>query len=674
MKQLKLTEHDPTIFNINSKEFFINIKPSDIPPKGHKDRKAFVDLEFDKCINGLNVNGEFIPPSLYYDLNFHKIELDEEGRGVGNPVLRDNGWIIHNDIWRASQLKVNYSLAGARQLGKSDTLVSLTMRDINVFGGKKSPREALVMFGASPDKDTFTKKAKTAIDNGEPFMQVPLLDNDWKKQEIRFGFKETDNTDSIYGRLYLYLSIDGTNTQVAAGKSLTFLAFDEIAKYPFKKTYNTLIPAFRNQVTDEFRNVAFTAFTGGEVENSKNAQDFFLNPEANEILVCEYEGKKVGRFLGGWYRGGFKEEKKFVDYIKETEGREIPKGSFLDELTIRVTNFEKANEKLDKKEKLLLESGKISDYNDERIFYPRDINSMFLKTVDNPFSEYRVEFEKLLKYLENKEIKTIEFESNGKPVNSSKLPLLNYPYNKNESYIFDTPLCVVDEPRIIRGLKLYCSGADPYNTVKTAESASLGSFYIIKRETSDYTDTSNNRIVAWYNGRKDITSFRKLLMSALEYYGAEVGCTTLLHEAADDNLTQHFSEKNKSHYLEDSYNLSKEINPESKTFNSKGLRPTLRNQSYGLQLILDYCGEELPDGRLGLWRIPDAYLVKQLMNFDGDYSDKDAIIAFMHALIHLKKESKYRPNVSEPVEVKEKKKVIGNAFGMGFSNYKKSAI
>jgi hypothetical protein len=215
MKQLKLTEHDPTIFNINSKELYINLKPSDIPPKGHPDRKPFIDIEFTKCKDGLNINGEFLPPSLYYDLCFHKIELDEEGRGVGNPVLRDNGWIIHNDIWRASQQKVNYSLAGARQLGKSDTLVSLTMRDINVFGGTKSPREALVMFGASPDKDTFTKKAKTAIDNGEAFMQVPLLDNDWKKQEIRFGFKETDNKKHVYKENFVTF-IDTMKQRLAA--------------------------------------------------------------------------------------------------------------------------------------------------------------------------------------------------------------------------------------------------------------------------------------------------------------------------------------------------------------------------------------------------------------------------------------------------------------------------
>ena len=62
------------------------------------------------------------------------------------------------------------------------------------------------------------------------------------------------------------------------------------------------------------------------------------------------------------------------------------------------------------------------------------------------------------------------------------------------------------------------------------------------------------------------------------------------------------------------------------------------------------------------------------MNFDGDLSDKDSLVSFGHALIHLKKESKYRPNVSERVEVKEKPKVINNAFGNSFKTYKKSAI
>jgi hypothetical protein len=1011
MKQLK---HDSTIFNIKTPEFFINLKKSDIPPENSIHREAFVLNEFKKCDEGLNVNGVFIPPTLYYDLNFHKIELDTpKGRTVANPYLRDNGWIIHNDFYRAQKEKKHYCISGSRQISKdllnssllykedstttigeikigekifddsgnltevigvypqgikpvykitmldgrelfcgldhnwyvfdhyknkysvkttrellvdfkcyrkswekrknsfawrysidlcksinyiekelpidpylfgiwtgdgdarrfaittmdseivdyiyqqaelldmniskydyklrnnkashynivskdgnnifnkhlkrlnliknkhvpdiykygsfeqrleflkgcmdsdgtctkgsssftnsnytlikdlefivrslgmgckiskkqscytykgekkqgklsyglqiytdipifklkrkyerqsisrfnnrisienieyvyddyttcievnneshlfltdgftithnTDTLVSLTMREINLYKNT----EALLLFGSSNDKSTFSKKSKIATDNGEKFLIVPPLDNDWRKDEIRYGYKEMDNTDNIHARLYLYITAGGNNAQVGSGKSLSFFAYDEIAKFPFKQSWNAIKPAFKGKYG--YRNAGFFSFTGGEAELSKDAESFFLNPEANELLEFDYEGKKVGRFMGGWYRADFKKEIPFVDYLERT-GIKIERGSCLDKLTIEATDFEYANIVLDKEEKLLLDTGKLSDYNDQRIFFPRDINSMFLKTADNPFSTFRVEFEKLLKYLESIEIKKIDFDEQNKSYNSSKLPLFDYPYQKNNSALFDSPLCVVDEPRLLRGTKLYCAGSDPFNTVKTAESASLGSFYIMRRETSDYSDSYNNRIVAWYNGRKDISHFRKILTNSLEFYGAESGCITLLHEASDDNLTQHFSEKNKSHYLEDTYTLSREINPNANSYNSKGLRPTPRTQNYGLQLIIDYCEEELPDGKLGLWRIPDPYLVKQLMNFDGDYSDKDAIIAFLHALIHLKKESKYRPNVSEKVEVKEKPKVTNNAFGMGFSNYKKSAI
>lgn len=666
---MKKLTHDSTIFNINTLEFFINLKKSDIPPENSVHREAFILNEFKKCDEGLNVNGIFIPPSLYYDLNFHKIELDTpKGRTVANPYLRDNGWIIHNDFYKAQKEKKHYCISGSRQISKTDTLVSLTMREINLYKNT----EALLLFGSSNDKATFSKKSKIATDNGEKFIVVPPLDNDWRKDEIRYGYKEIDNTDNIHARLYLYITAGGNNAQVGSGKSLSFFAYDEIAKFPFKQSWNAIKPAFKGKYG--YRNAGFFSFTGGEAELSKDAESFFLNPEANELLEFEYEGKKVGRFMGGWYRADFKKEMLFTDYLEKVENIKVEKGSCLDKLTIEATDFEYANSVLDKEEKLLLDTGKLSDYNDQRIFFPRDINSMFLKTADNPFSRFRVEFEKLLKYLESKEIKKLDFELDGTVYESYKLPLLDYPYQKNNSVLFDTPLCVVDEPRLAIHTKLYCFGSDPFNTIKTAESASLGSFYVMRRETSDFNDSYGNRIVAWYNGRKDITHFRKLLIQSLEYYGAAQGCATLLHEAADDNLTQHFSEKNKSHYLEDTYTLSREINPGANTFNSKGLRPTVKNQNYGLQLILDYCEEELPDGRLGLWRIPDPYLIKQLMNFDGDYSDKDGIIAFMHALIHLKKESKYRPNISEPVEVKEKPKTINNAFGMGFTSNRKSAI
>jgi hypothetical protein len=450
-----------------------------------------------------------------------------------------------------------------------------------------------------------------------------------------------------------------------------FISTHNCAKGNVIEAHEAVLPAINSKFG--MRCSPFYTATGGNLEKSKDFESMFFNPETYKFKSFENENKKTGFFLGGWYRSDFKKESNFIDWYNKKNNLNIIPDSELESIKYYETDFDLANKTLDFEEEKAKETSLLA-WQKRKMYYPRNLGDMFLKVEQNPFSKFIAEFEKLLKFLETQNVKSLDFDSQGKFFESSKRPLIDFPYNKNDAYILDTPLCVSDEPRLISGTKLYVGGLDPYNTIKTAESASLGSFYIMRRETSDYSDSYNNRIVAWYNGRKDITSFRKLLTNTLLYYGVEQGCVTMLHEAADDNLTQHYTEKNKGYYLEDTYTLSREINPNSTSFNSKGLRPTPRTQAYYLQLILDYCEEELEDGRLGLWRIPDPYLIKQLMNFDGDLSDKDSLVSFGHTLIHLKKESKYRPNVSERVEVKEKPKVTNNAFGMGFSNYKKSAI
>lgn len=211
-------------------------------------------------------------------------------------------------------------------------------------------------------------------------------------------------------------------------------------------------------------------------------------------------------------------------------------------------------------------------------------------------------------------------------------------------------------------------GLDPFNMIKASKEASLASFYIMRRETSNFSDPFGGRIVAWYNGRKDISHSRKIILQSLVLYGGMNRGCTLLHEASDDSLTQWFNEKNLGYLLEDSYALSREINPNSQVSNLKGMRPTVRNQNYYLGKILDYCEEVMPDGRLGLWRIPDPFLIKQLMAFSGDIGVCDSLAAFGHTLMHFYKERRYLPQMYGEVKPQVKKNKVGNVFGF-HSNY-----
>ena len=605
---LKNNQHDSTIFNIKTPEFYINMKPGDIPPRGHPDRQAFVEREIHKCTKGVNINGIDIVGSLYYELNYHIIQkdLDEGGTTIGLAELRDTSWIIHNDYAEAQKQKKHYCFSGLRQSGKTVSMVSLTMREINIYENTT----ALLLFANSPDIATFTEKFRVAHSNLVDFLKVPLLDKDFNKSFLRFGFKETSNDNELHARMYLYNTDGGKNTEVAAGKTLSYFAMDEIAKDNFIESWNAVIPAFRGK--NGFRNAGLFTFTGGNAVKSQEAERFFMNPSASNIL--DFNG--TGRFLDGTYRADFKNIVTFADHLKE-EGINIPDNSELYTIKYYKSNKDLATEILDKEYDDLLKAGDTLSANKHKMYNPRKISDMFLKENANPFSDLSVHLEQLYEYLGTQEYhtQTYKLEESGDEVIATPVDQHYDPFSTN----LDQPIVILDKPRDIENnVKIYVSGLDNVNVNKTSQSASKASFYVMRKPTSNYSDPWQETMVAWYNGRKDINDLREKLRLTLKYYGASKGAITLLHEAPDDTLTQWFMDKKIGYWLEDTYQLSKQIFANTKAFSAKGLRPTTRNQDYYISKIRDYLTEEMPDGRLGLWRIKDKLLVKQLLSFDGD--------------------------------------------------------
>jgi hypothetical protein len=499
---------------------------------------------------------------------------------------------------------------------------------------------------------------KIAHDYQIDFLKVPLLDKDFNKSFLRFGFKETTNDNELHAKLYLLNTDGGNNAEIAASKTITFFAFDEIAKAPFKESWDAAQPAFRGKFG--FRNSGFFAFTGGNVQKSQDAEKFFNNPKANNILSIN----STGRFMDGTHRADLKKEGTFVDYLIST-GLDIKRGSELDLIGCEYVDKEEANKILDNEAEELLKSGETQSYNKHKIYNPRKISDMFLKEEANPFSDLSVHLEQLYEYLGTQEYhtQTYKLEENGDEVVATPVDQHYDPFSTN----LDQPIVIVDKPRDIdSNIKVYVSGLDNVNVNKTSQSASKASFYVMRKPTSNYSDPWQETMVAWYNGRKDINDLREKLRLTLKYYGAKKGAITLLHEAPDDTLTQWFMDKKIGYWLEDTYQLSKQIFANTKAFSAKGLRPTTRNQDYYISKIRDYLTEEMPDGRLGLWRIKDKLLVKQLLSFDGDLGICDAIVGFGHTLVHLYKERKYVARVSEATEKPVSASDIVKAYNSGF--------
>ena len=109
--------------NIDYKDWFINQKR--IPDKDSGEYKAFFNRHKDICLNGGIMDGVYINPFLYWHLNFWHTEvdiIDDRGRisqKYANPFLRDNEWVITNEIDRAQNEKKGLLILGIRRLAKS---------------------------------------------------------------------------------------------------------------------------------------------------------------------------------------------------------------------------------------------------------------------------------------------------------------------------------------------------------------------------------------------------------------------------------------------------------------------------------------------------------------------------------------------------------------------------
>lgn len=652
------------IFNGATPEFFRNMKS--IPDKMSVERPAFVKEERRKCREGININGVPIVGGLYHHLNYYHLTRDgnkakgEAPKITTLPDLRDIDWIVFNDYHQAQLEGKIYPLFGLRQIGKSEIEVSLCLREINLY----RDTEAIGLFASQEDKDTFVKKAEIAISHGEKFIFRPNIDKDWSKKRIRFGYTKPDNEVELTASLYLYLTQEGRKIQVASGKTVSFVLMDEIAKSDFRLVYQALEPALETEFGG-LRCAPFMCFTGGEVEKSKDAEDLVKYPDESKQVIFDHEGKPIGgRFLTGHYRRDCKKEIRFADYIqKET-------GTWLDDYTIKVTDFEVAQKKIDAGIEAAKKSPNEKVLRMHRMFYPQTLDDVFLTENENPFDVEGLQ--RHLEYLkDNYTGKAVDLFVDEKGdiqwKNSNKKPILEYPTPKDTD--LNAPIVIYDFPKHTEHYALHVAGFDPVNNVgQDANSDSLPSVFVMRRNHTDMDDPYRNCIVAEYTARpKSFTrEYLRNLLLLQQFYNMQI-----LHEDSGNGVTLFFDQIRKSHLLMDTYSLQKSINPNSKANSTKGLKANPPNNAVRLAVVQDYCEEELDDGRMGYQRIPSPALVRELIEFDGmgkESRNTDRFDAFSYAVLQitsLEKYNKVKPFITHTPKEDDtpKKRLVRDAFG-----------
>lgn len=637
----------------DSKEFLINMKQKDIPT--WNDKKNFFEqdknvLQFwqeerNKIINGININGYFVHPWLYWHLNIFKtpIPISKTEEPIIHPTLRDNEFYFVENLKQAEeQGDKGLLLYGSRRFAKSVILASY----IQFKAFTKANSVATVTSGSSADLTSLTHKIQTSMIYMPPALKLEIQSQDWEKGDVILGLK-TDASNTIeHSRISIKNLTQGatSSTQKTAGGAPSAFVNDEIGKYAFLKSYLAAIPSFKTPYG--FKCVPMLVGTGGEADLSADAVKVLSDPTAYSLLPMNWDllennidpehitwyksrKKSFATFIPAQmsFENGFiKQPKKFSDFLKiESE--------VLDKIIIGVTDWG-ANKKL-------IEDTRESKKNDslllqqEMVQYPIDPEECFMSTKSNPFPA-----------LEAKQHKDFLIESGmlGKKVVlmttkdgkitydlASDKPLADFPFQGGN---IDAPVVLFEDiPTEKPSMNLYVAGLDDYKQDKS-DSDSVGSFTIYKVDIG--MDEWCGRPVASYHSRPDQHSkFHRQGFMLLQAFNAKC-----FMENEDILFKEYLDRKYMSDtYLAKGFDFAAEMQMNYTGNRPYGWQPTSKNKNFLFGLLKKYANEEITikdsEGNdkviLGVQRINDIGILDEMINYqEGNNVDK--LTSFMSAL------------------------------------------
>lgn len=633
----------------SSPELFLNIKS--VPDRSSSEYEAFFQNELDKIRYGITINGVYIHGWLYWHLNHWKIYLDvldkqdssQIIRSFQRPDFRDNEWLIAENIKKAEDLKKGLLIFGTRRFGKSDFEASWIGRGATIFDGS----ENVLSSTNEADIKILASKVDKGLNALHPYLRFDRLNDDFRK-EISLGIKEKrQGGKKIEWSKILIRNLDGgKNTEAIAGTTPKTLVIDEIGKSKMLEAFEAAKPGFTSPFG--WRCVPILTGTGGLFDPNSDAEKMFKDPESYNFLAVEIPGKvkKYGVFVPGTYRMEAKTKTTFGDFIQRQSGIIVPADSELNTLEFFQSDHKRAAELIAEE---LAQLEKASDPKAAlkmRMYYPEDPDDCFLSPEKNKFPvdaikqhlSYLEELEKQQGFVGQAVELYRDIEGRVKWTSNTRLkPILDWPVNAGT--IKDAPVIMYEPPMDSPSPFLYIAGGDPYNVNDSTESPSLGTVYIYKRLYNVVDGSFQNMIVASYSARPALMKeWHQTVELLLELYNAQC-----MIENAGTNFIDYMSGKNKGYYLAEGYNIVLDVSPNTsiKRSRSIGLPPTPRVISHCMNLLYDYCNEELTTvddqgkvhTRLGVSRIMDRMLLIEMLNYNPE-QNVDRIVAFRHALAY----------------------------------------
>lgn len=246
-----------------------------------------------------------------------------------------------------------------------------------------------------------------------------------------------------------------------------------------------------------------------------------------------------------------------------------PPTSPLSKVNMQVSDVEKAEQITNDNLERLRGAGDRIAYLKEKMYYPKEVDDIFLNEDSNIFPVEACKRQKTK--LQNMEFTgtpvILTHDETGQVVHefTDKLPISNFPMKPSDDK--NAPVVIYEFPIANPPYGLYVAGVDPYRQGQARYSDSLGTVYIYKRMHSIISEKYQNMFVASYAARPDRKeTWEEQARLLIKYYNARTLC-----ENDEISFIEYMKAKGDARYLERQPDWLKEIVPGTSVTREYGL-------------------------------------------------------------------------------------------------------
>jgi hypothetical protein len=614
--------------SIDYKDWFIN--QGRIPDRESAEYKSFFNFHKELCLNGCMMNGTYINPFLYWHLNVWHTEVDlvdERGRiyqKYANPLLRDNEWIVTNEIDRAQQEKKGLVILGIRRFAKSVLEASYIG-----WGATFDENSQNVIAGLNaPDIKLITDKLDKGLNFLPEAWRWQRVEDNWKNQ-VTLGIKTRGGERIPFSQILIRNLDEGNNEEAIAGTKPRKLIIDEIGKGNFLRGFQAAVPGFTTPYG--WGCSPLLTGTGGDMKKFMDAKSLMFDADNFNFLAYknEKDEKRVhGLFISHKYRMEAKEESTLGAFLQQ------PEGSDLHNVKMLVSNEEKALEITTANLERLKKAGDRVAYLKEKMYYPLEVDDIFLNEDTNIFDIESAKRQKGRLINQGRTGTPVILFHDGEKINhefTDKQPITNFPLKNSD--LKDAPVVIYEFPIESPPYGLYVAGVDPYRQGQAAYSTSLGSVYVYKRMHDITGEKYQDMFVASYCARPDKKdTWEEQARLLIKYYNARTLC-----ENDDISFIEYMKAKGDAHYLEKQPDWLKEVVPGTTVKREYGVhRSSDKIRDYLHNCLKKYMEEVVysekdENGNIikevqGVSKIFDPVLLEEIIQYN-DQGNFDRIIA-----------------------------------------------